>query len=743
MATSNFLKNRKNRILITAIIIVICAFVTFYYATIPQDTTLNIFGWRVSVESSRSTIIFIAVLFGLVGSFFVNIFSGDIHETLKEDTPAERKEPKVIVPEIKIENVFPPRIETKQSKPVPSSNQKFLPTPFLPDLKFFVGREDILQKIKDTHAKDHKAAIHDISGLGKTFTTYKYAEQNQNAYDKIFLVRATKEEMLESLAKCGEAVNPDLVELQEQQAKAFGFKQWLEENDKWLVIYDNVDLPGELFPFVPTLLKGDCLFTSNFPEVENLGTVIDIKKFNKTDAEILLYSRYINQPHSIPDLSGEEKEAFDNIIEEIDGLPLTLNSTGAFILKKKWKFKRFWEEYEETPEIAWESADDYSVYQRKSAGIVFSLVYDELCATENVGTAVKALLSAMTFLSPDEIPENLLQEILRNQDKSLKKIKNFDNFWDDLRNTITGYDLLKYNINKELFTTHRSIQRVIQTKIKPAEKKAICERLVALFLDLFPIYDYSNKEACERYYLHVQTLLENSDKLQIERKNINNLYFRVGRYQRLLANYAQAEIFNRRAVEISAKVYGDESIEHATDLNNLANVYFLQDRPDEAIEKYEEALQIEEKTIGKEHPDYAIGLNNLGDVYYSLRRYDEAIEKYEEVLRITEKTIGKERLEYAIRLNNLVLVYELQGRGEEAVEKFEEALSINEKAIDKEHPDYATLLNNQALTYEAQGRYDDAIEKYEEALRIYVKVLDENHPFTQTVKGNLESCRKK
>jgi tetratricopeptide (TPR) repeat protein len=507
------------------------------------------------------------------------------------------------------------------------------------------------------------------------------------------------------------------------------------------VIYDNVDLPGELFPFVPALLKGDCLFTSNFTEVENLGTVIDIKKFNKTDAEILLYSRYINQPHSIPDLSGEEKEAFDKIIKEIDGLPLTLNSTGAFIQKKKWKFKRLWEEYEETPEIAWESADDYSVYQRKSAGIVFSLVYEELCAAENVGKAVKALLNAVTFLSPDEIPEDLLQEILRNQDKSFEKIKDFDNFWDDVRSTITGYDLLKYNLSKELFTTHRSIQRVIQTKIKLAEKKAICEKLVALFLELFPQYDYFNKEACEKYYQHVQTLLENTDELQIETGKINNLYRRIGRYQNLLGNNGQAEIFQERTSEISAKVFGNESHEYAVDLNNLALAYKAQGRYEEAIEKLEEVLRIDEKTIGKEHSGYAITLNNLASVYKDQGKYNEAIEKFEEALRIDEKTIGKEHPDYAGDLSNLALVYDLQGKYDESIKLHQKALAIREKTQAKEHPNIALSKWCIATVYRHQGKFIDALALYEEALQIYVKVLGEDHPSTQRIKKNLEVCR--
>jgi len=737
------LKDRKIRIIITGVILIACVIISYYYATLPEKTSLTFLGNKFNVDDSRSIIIGVTIFFTLISSFFINIFSGDVHESIKQDDSANQ-EPKVIVPPIEIKNIINPLPESNPTPTPKLVNQKFYPNYFLPELKFFVGRVEVLQKIKDTLEKDRRASIHDISGLGKTFTTYKFAEDNKDNYDKIFFVRATREEMLESLAKCGEMVDPQLASVQEQKAKALGFKQWLEENEKWLVIYDNVDIPGELFPFVPVNLKGDCLFTSNFREVTRLGPEIKIVKLGKTDAEILLYSRTNNQPHKLPELDGEEeKKAFDNLIREIDGLPLTLNSTGAYIYRKDWTFVKCWQKYQQTPEIAWESEDDYSTYQRKSAGIVFSLAYNELSEAENTGTAVKILLNALSFLSPDEVPEDLVFEILQDQYEPFAKMENTADFWDEVREKMTGYDLLKYDKYKKIFTTHRSIQRVIQTKIKTEEKKAVCVQLCQILLNLFPEYDYSNRETCEKYFQHVQTLLENTDKLEVETEETNRLFFLIGLYQELLGNFTQAGQFFCRAMEVSAKVWGEESNNYAASLNNVASVYISEGRYDEAIEKSEEALRIGEKTIGKKHPNYATALNNLASAYKSKGRYDEAILKLEEALRIGEKTIGKEHRDYATRLNNLGEVYRALGRFDEAIEKYKEASQIDEKSIGKEHPDYAADLNNLALVYEAQDKYKEALDLYEEALSICEKTLPENHLYNVLLRERVEGCRKK
>lgn len=666
--------------------------------------------------------------------------------------------------------------------PIGAGTVKLYPDRFLPDLRFFVGRADLLKDIRKTLDTDHRAVLHDISGLGKTFTSYKYAYENLKGYDRIFLVRATKEEWLESLAKNGEAIDPALAKLTEQEAKAKGFRDWLEGNKNWLVIYDNVDLPEQLSEFMPVTENGDCLVTSNYAEAIMLGTQVGIEKMRGEEAAMLLYSRSVGDPRAVPDLKGKEHEAFDQLLEEIDGLPVTLTSTGAVIFKKQWSFERFWSEYNKTPSIAWDSEDPYSKYQNRSAGRIFSLIYDELTKDRKVGKAVKIVLDSISFISPDEIPEDLLQKILEEQYPPYIETEDPDALLDEVREKLTSYDLLKYDRAKKTFTTHRAIQRVIQSRLKGSEK-GICISLPVALRGLFPLYDYSNREECEKYYQHVLVLVENADRFGAETDDTNDLYFMLGRYQRLMGNYALAERFHLRAAEISAAVSGAESETHSRDLNDLAIAYSEQGRYNDAIETYQEALRISEKTIGQEHLEYASRLNNLANSYRWQGRYDEAIEKYEAALRIGEKTVGREHPYYSGCLNNLAAVYFSQGRYDEAIEKLEEALRIDENTIGHEHPDYARRLNNLAGVYQVTGeldraeslyerarqirektlgrfhpdtavtywwigvhrserqRYSEALPMFEEAYRQFVHFLGEDHPDTKNLKIHLQNCR--
>ncbi len=327
-----FLRNRRKRIWLTLIVVLLLLGLSVFFAIQESTWVTNFLNQFFAPNISKNLPVIAPIVVAFIVGLLSNFLSTDVSDELKDEKPIETNK---IPIDVTVKHEYKPPGETQPK--VTDPNQKLYPNYFLPELKFFVGRTEVLQKIKETLAAGHRAAIHDISGLGKTFTTYKFANDNKNNYDKIFFIRATKEEMMESLAKCGEMLDPQLGSVQEQREKALGFKQWLEENENWLVVYDNVDEPKELFPFVPVSRNGDCLFTSNFREVTALGTEINITKLSKTDAEILLFSRANNQPYLPLEIGGEEKESFDHLIDEIDGLPLTLNSTGAYIsLKKNW-----------------------------------------------------------------------------------------------------------------------------------------------------------------------------------------------------------------------------------------------------------------------------------------------------------------------------------------------------------------------------------------------------------------------
>jgi tetratricopeptide (TPR) repeat protein len=665
---------------------------------------------------------------------------------------------------------------------------KFLPNFFIPDLKYFVGREDLLKNVEVELKTSHRVSIHDISGLGKTFSTLEFARRYQNKYDKLFFINASKEGYLESLASCGELLEPSVKSAREQLVKVNAFKNWLEKNDNWLVIFDNVDIASDIKPFVPANLKGDCLFTSNFPPVKELGKEVAIHKLGEDDSKLLLFSRANSTPHQTPTFDDQtEAVAFDKILFEIDGLPISLTTTGAFIAKKQISFAKYLQRLNETPEIILETEDDFGTYHKKSALKAFSIAFDENTNTNDspqLAEAVKILYFAASFLYPDDIHEEFLHKYLHTFYKPFAETAKPVAFWQDVCEKFTAYDLFKLNPHNETFNTHRLIQKTIQTKLNADEKKTICEQVLELLKDYFPEYDYNNKAQCERYYQHTVSALENADKL-FETENSMRLYLRLGTYHRLFGNYRQAEIFNQKSLYVSRIVCGNESRETATNindlaiiydelgkysdairlylesieiakktigtrhpvygirLNNLANVYKSQGKYNEAIKLLLEAIEIAKETVGVEHATYAIRLNNLANVYQAQKKYDEAISLYLEAKEITKKNFGEEHPSYATRIHNLASVYKAQGKYDSAIQLFLEVIKIDKKLIGVEHPDYAMSLSSLAGVYYLQGKYEDALPLFDEVLRIRESKLPKTHPYIQSTRENLMNCKQK
>jgi tetratricopeptide (TPR) repeat protein len=543
--------------------------------------------------------------------------------------------------------------------------------------------------------------------------------------------------MMGSFASLGLMLDPSVEgALQEQQALAF--RNWLETNTGWLAIYDNVDEPASLAPFVPNNTKGDCLFISNDPKIRNLGTEVSIDTLETENAAKLLFRRSkANTKAEISFTDGSEETAFWRIVKDLDGLPVALNTTGAFIEEQGISYSEYLENLEASPDLYLDHRDDFDPY-KKTVLKAFALAIDANTNLDDkfIGEAVNELYRAASLIAPDDIHEEFLRAYLEKNSEEFATSGEQNIFWQKIRKQLQGFDLFKYNSLAKSFSTHRLIQKCIQSRLGEA-KKFYCKKVLNLLKDFFPEYDYKNKAECERHYQHTVTTLENAGKAGFEAGVSALLYTRVARYQELLGSYGQAEKFYQRDLEIARKVYGDHHQETASSLNNLAGAYDNQGKYDEAIELYLQAITIDEKGIGKEHPGYATNLNNLAEVYRKQGKYDKAIELYKQAIGIGEKTIGKEHPGYAIHLNNLALAYDAQGKYDEAIQLFKQVLEIDEKTIGKEHPNYASHLNNLAGAYKAQGKYDEAIELYKKAIEIIVKVNGKEHSFYATSLNNL------
>lgn len=193
-----------------------------------------------------------------------------------------------------------------------------------------------------------------------------------------------------------------------------------------------------------------------------------------------------------------------------------------------------------------------------------------------------------------------------------------------------------------------------------------------------------------------------------------------------------------RFLELTGELYGLESPEYATTLNDYGGIH----RDIGNFEKAEQAfLQVAEKIAvlqSAQHPDYGSVLNNLAGLYRLMKDYEKAEAYFQKTLEIYKQALGEDHFLYISGLNNLGLLYQDMGRSAEAEPLHRHSLNMLEAANDNPIA-IATTLNNLASALRQQKKLDDVAALLERALRIYEAVLGQGHSLYAYGLNNLAS----
>jgi serine/threonine-protein kinase len=101
-----------------------------------------------------------------------------------------------------------------------------------------------------------------------------------------------------------------------------------------------------------------------------------------------------------------------------------------------------------------------------------------------------------------------------------------------------------------------------------------------------------------------------------------------------------------------------------------------QQKLDDALAKYEQAVTIKRKLFGQAHPTVALTYSNMGDIYYAQGRYDLADEALQDAIAAWETAVGPDHPDLAIGLSTLGRVRVAQHRPLEAIELLERASKL-------------------------------------------------------------------
>jgi len=201
--------------------------------------------------------------------------------------------------------------------------------------------------------------------------------------------------------------------------------------------------------------------------------------------------------------------------------------------------------------------------------------------------------------------------------------------------------------------------------------------------------------------------------------------------------YEKAEPLYRQALEIRQDELGSEDLPVAASLNNLAFLYLAQGRSEAAEPLLLRTLEIQETVLGKENPQLAGSLNNLGDLYRGRGELGRAESLFQRAVELQENLLEPDHPNLTFSLNNLAMIFLEQDDATRAEPIFLRTLEIQERVLGKQHPRVAKVLNNLAELYRGSGDFTRAEALYRQTLEIQARALGEGHPTLAITLSNL------
>jgi len=592
----------------------------------------------------------------------------------------------------------------------------------------FTGREEHLASLKMALSSGKPAAftqaIHGLGGVGKTQLALEYAYRNVAEYDVVWWVRSEEPATLAAdYANLADALDLPEKEATDQVLIIKAVKQWLEQNLKWLLVFDNAKDRADVHDYIPQGKTGHVLITSRNVNWQGTATTLNVRVLERKESIDLLLKR----------TGYTDRESASVLADALGDLPLALEQAGAYMEANIITVSDYLKMFTVHKNELWDRVGPPMDYP-DTVATTWDIAFDEV---KQISPSGADLLNLCAFLAPDDIPIELLRVGAKYLPESLVAMASDPLAFDDAVDPLRRYSLVK--ITGETISVHRLVQAVVQERLSDDGRKSWAESAVRIINEAFPFdsYDVRNWLVCSRLLPHALAVVDHAEALDVASDSTGRLLNQTGLYLKGRAQFTEAKEMFERALSIDEASYGPDHPQVAIDVNNLGGV--LQDLGDlEGAKKmYERALAIDESRYGPNHPQVATRINNISSVLRAFGDMEGAKKMYERALAIGEATYGPDHPTVAIRVNNLGGVLQDLGDIEGAKKMFERALAIDESTYGPDHPGVAIDVNNLGLVLKALGDLEAAKKMYERALAIDEAAYGPDHPQVAVGVNNL------
>ncbi|MDR4926510.1 FxSxx-COOH system tetratricopeptide repeat protein [Peribacillus simplex] len=584
---------------------------------------------------------------------------------------------------------------------------------------FFLGRDfelDLLEKnLISQNSVSFIQAVSGLGGVGKTQLAVEFCYKKKDSYTWIWWINA---ENIASITASYEVLAKQL-KLPNEDEKRNNIvidviKKWMQVNDNWLVVFDNLIEESKLETFLPPAFLGHVIVTTRKSNVSSVLNPLNIDKFTRKDSIKFLLKRTKKEQ--------EFEETCSQLAELLGDLPLALEQAGAYIIQTGISINGY--------------VDRFKKYRDKLTRKGKPINYDYTLATtweisfeeiDKKNPVALDFLYLCAFLSPDEISldlffyENYSPKFIRDNIPTELDL-------DEILSLLRSFSLIK---STDLgFSIHRLVQAIMIDKLPEKKRKFFINVSLDLIMNSWRSINLNKHALISHTLVVTEHAINNKSSLVKVTQLLNILAVKLIE----TGEYKKSKELLEKAIKIDEEFHSEENDYLARDYNNIAISCIK-------LSEFEESEIWIDKCFNvttNAHEDYIDFLNTLATLRREQGEFIESINLYKGILSRYEVNKENSGTEIFTIYNNLALSLEEVGEFGKAIELYEVIIENlkgvkNKSTISK----LAQIYSNLSLILERIGDYKKAKVNILESIKIVKEHLEGNEVFLANYYNNL------
>jgi tetratricopeptide (TPR) repeat protein len=480
-----------------------------------------------------------------------------------------------------------------------------------------------------------------IRGAGKTqlAATYARARLADNWRLIAWVNARNSETLLTGLAAVAEAAGLSAGGSRPGPADAGqAVRDWLEADGSFrLLVFDDVEDPGLLRPFVPAAGEARVLITAARQPMAELGTNVPVDVFSADEALALLGGRT-----GLADEDGALAVAV-----QLGYLPLALDQAAGMIAKQHMGYAAY------LAKMRALSAEDHLVRedeeeQPSPPGVAETvlLAMEAASYADRLGVSIR-VMELVAILSPAVVRRDLLRSAGQAGTLLGGGRRVAASMVDQALEQLNERSLLGFSLDGQAVSVHRLAAQVIRAGMARQGRLVPACRAAASAVEgaAAALAKRRNHAAVTEMAGQVAALAENAGAAP---DDVGELATMLARLRSLVLNHlaelgeAMPEVIaigEPLAADLD-RLLGPDDPDTIRARTDLARAYHQTGRVDDAIPLVEQVLAARERLFGADHPGTLASRNNLASAYRATGRAADAIPLFEENLAACERLFG-------------------------------------------------------------------------------------------------------